>query len=66
MKTKRAIELAGGQRALAELLAITVSAISQWDEDVPEGRMWQLRVIRPDWFKESGPAENGHATEKVD
>lgn len=66
MKTKRAIDLAGSQKALAEILAITVSAISQWGEDVPDRRMWQLRVIRPEWFKESNGSENGQAAAKVE
>jgi predicted transcriptional regulator len=52
MKTERAIELAGNAKALADLLGITPSAISQWDENVPETRIWQLRVLRPEWFKE--------------
>ena len=51
MKTQHAIELAGNAKALAELLEITPSAISQWDEDVPEPRVWQLRVLRPKWFE---------------
>ena len=51
MKTQRAIELAGGQKALADLLGISVSAISQWDEDVPQARVWQLRLLKPEWFK---------------
>jgi hypothetical protein len=29
---------------------ITSSAVSQWGEDMPEGRLWQLKVIRPEWF----------------
>lgn len=50
MKTERAIELAGGPKALAELLEITPSAVSQWGEDVPQAREWQLKVVRPEWF----------------
>ena len=30
---------------------ITPSAISQWGENVPKAREWQLRAIRPEWFK---------------
>ncbi len=52
MKTQDAINLAGNAKALADLLDITSSAISQWDEDVPEGRRWQLQVLRPQWFYE--------------
>lgn len=51
MKTQDAINLAGNAKALADLLDITNSAISQWGEDVPEGRRWQLQVLRPQWFE---------------
>ena len=52
MKTAKAIQLAGGHKALADLFGITQSAISQWGEDVPQAREWQLRVIKPEWFAE--------------
>lgn len=56
MKTKQAISLAGGTtKALADLLGITSGAISQWGDDVPESRVWQMRVLHPEWFRE-GPA----------
>lgn len=51
MKTSQAIEKAGTAAALAALLDITPGAVSQWGEEVPEARVWQLRVIRPEWFK---------------
>jgi hypothetical protein len=60
MKTETAIAHAGSPKALAELLGITPSAISQWGEDMPEGRMWQLRVLRPEWF-EGAPVEERKA-----
>lgn len=50
MKTQQAIDHAGSAKALADLLGITPSAISQWGDDMPEGRMWQLRVLKPEWF----------------
>lgn len=50
MKTAIAIEKAGSQALLAELLGITSSAITQWGDAVPQARVWQLRVMRPDWF----------------
>lgn len=50
MQTKKAIELAGSATLLASLLGITDSAVSQWGETIPEGREWQLRVLRPEWF----------------
>lgn len=63
MKTQQAIELAGSSSALAKLLQITPSAISQWGENVPESRVWQLRVLRPEWdskLKTSQTKEGAH------
>lgn len=51
MKKQQAIDLAGNAAALAKLLTITPSAISQWGGEVPKNRVWQLKVIRPGWFK---------------
>lgn len=42
---------------LAKILEVTPSAISQWGEDVPQAREWQLRVIRPEWFVRADKAE---------
>lgn len=50
MQTKTAITLAGSTTALAELLGISLSAISQWGENVPELRVYKLRELKPDWF----------------
>lgn len=55
MKTKDAIELAGNAAVLSEMLEITPSAISQWGDDIPNKRVWQLRVLRPKWFKKNIP-----------
>ena len=51
MKTQHAIDKAGSPSSLAKILGITVSAVSQWGPDVPKGRMWQLKVLRPEWFE---------------
>jgi transcriptional repressor of cell division inhibition gene dicB len=51
MKTEAAIAHAGSPKALSELLQITPSAISQWGDEVPKAREWQLRVLRPHWFE---------------
>jgi hypothetical protein len=51
MKTDQAISKAGNAAALAKLLEITPSAISQWGEDVPQNRVWQLKVLKPEWFQ---------------
>jgi DNA-binding transcriptional regulator YdaS (Cro superfamily) len=50
MDKETAIRLAGSAKALAELLGITRAAISQWT-DVPAARVWQLKALRPAWFK---------------
>jgi len=51
MKKQNAIDLAGSAKALADLLGINQSAISQWGDDLPDGRVWQLKCIKPEWFK---------------
>jgi DNA-binding transcriptional regulator YdaS (Cro superfamily) len=50
MDTKTAISLAGNATELAKLLGVTRQAISQWGENLPQQRMWQLQVLRPKWF----------------
>ena len=50
MKTLDACHLAGSAAKLAALLGITKSAVSQWGEDVPEMRVFQLKVLKPEWF----------------
>jgi DNA-binding transcriptional regulator YdaS (Cro superfamily) len=52
MKTEQAIQLAGGTaKDLADLLGITPSAISQWGDVLPRARVWQLKALRPKWFR---------------
>ncbi len=53
MKTQQAIDLAKGSKNLADLLGVTPSAVSQWGENVPDKRVWQLKVLRPVWFRQS-------------
>jgi DNA-binding transcriptional regulator YdaS (Cro superfamily) len=66
MKTKDAIELAKSSKGLADLLGITQGAVSQWGEQIPTTRVWQLRVIKPEWFKQPRkPAVQRPAAEKV-
>lgn len=55
METRKAIEMAGSMTALAAMLGITVSAISQWGVRIPKQREWQLRVLCPSWFKDNPP-----------
>ena len=50
MSKVSAIELAGSSAELARILGITRSAVGQWGDQVPMHRVWQLRVLRPEWF----------------
>ena len=64
MKTKYAIKMAGSAAALAKLLGLTDSAISQWGETVPELRVYKLRELKPDWpifIKPQGKTSKGSA-----
>ena len=38
----------GSQQAIADLFGITKGAVSQWPEEVPELRVYQLREKCPD------------------
>ena len=62
MKTQQAIELAGNAASLAKLLGITPSAITQWGEEVPEKRVWQMRLLKPRWFRKAKPLAAEAAT----
>jgi hypothetical protein len=57
MNKFKAIKLAGGRKQLAELLTniatgrpLSQAAISQWGDELPQFRVWQLRILKPDWF----------------
>jgi hypothetical protein len=52
MTKEQAIELAGTAMALAKILGIQRQAVSQWAE-IPPARLWQLKVLRPEWFAKS-------------
>jgi predicted transcriptional regulator len=49
MTKEQLIKLAGSQTELAKLLGISQPAVSAWVE-VPQARIWQLKVLRPEWF----------------
>ena len=49
MNKKQLIKLAGSQTELAKLLGISQPAVSAWKE-VPQARIWQLKLLRPEWF----------------
>ena len=50
MKKEFAIYKAGSVLALAQMLGVTRAAIYLWKEDVPKARVWQLRLLHPEWF----------------
>lgn len=50
MTKQHAIQLAGSAKALASLLGITQGAISQWGDELPPLRVYELRELRPKWF----------------
>lgn len=45
MTTEEAKALFGGTRKLADALGITEQAVSQWGENVPELRVYQIQVL---------------------
>jgi hypothetical protein len=49
MDKQKAITLAGSQSELARILGITRAAVHNW-KTIPTGRLYQLMVLRPDWF----------------
>ena len=57
MTKQQAIELAGSAMALSKILDIQRQAVSQWTE-IPSARLWQLKVLRPEWFKNSKAKPN--------
>ena len=46
------IQKAGSINKLSAILGINRQAITKWKDQIPEGRVWQLRVLRPEWFDE--------------
>jgi predicted transcriptional regulator len=49
MEKQQLIKLAGSQSDLAKLLGISQAAVSQWKK-VPQARIWQLKLLKPEWF----------------
>ncbi|GJA55288.1 hypothetical protein KAM348_27110 [Aeromonas caviae] len=45
MKTNHAVEYFGSKVALAIAIGIHKAAVSQWGENVPKGRAYQLEVL---------------------
>jgi hypothetical protein len=51
MDKQTAIKKAGGVQALAKLLDVSHQAIYAWRGKLPKMRLFQLQVLRPEWFK---------------
>lgn len=52
MNKQDAIKLAGSAIKLAKILGITKGAVSHWGENIPRGREYELRYLKPEWFKQ--------------
>jgi len=52
IKKKEILAKAGSSIAVAHLLGISPAAISRWKTFIPAARVWQLRVLKPQWFKD--------------
>jgi DNA-binding transcriptional regulator YdaS (Cro superfamily) len=50
MDKQTAITLAGSQSGLAKILGITRAAVNHW-KTIPALRIYQLKELRPEWFK---------------
>lgn len=51
MKKATAIRLAGSANKLAKLLGIRHQSVIGWREVVPPLRVYQLKELKPEWFK---------------
>jgi len=53
-EANRIIDAMGGTGAVAELFSITTGGVSQWrDDGIPDARMFSIKLLRPDLFKEA-------------
>jgi DNA-binding transcriptional regulator YdaS (Cro superfamily) len=50
MDKQTAITLAGSQSELARILGITRAAVNHWQK-IPQLRIYQLKELKPEWFK---------------
>jgi len=50
MTKEKAIQLAGSQAKLARILGVDRRVVWNWKK-IPQGRIFQLMVLRPEWFK---------------
>lgn len=57
IEANRIIDAMGGTSRVAELFSITTGGVSQWrDDGIPESRMFSIKLLRPDLFKQSKKA----------
>ena len=47
---QNAIAKAGSKAKLARLLGVSRAAVTHWKK-LPNGRLYQLQVMQPEWFK---------------
>ena len=59
MKTNYAVEYFGSKVALARALGIHKAAVSQWGENVPKGRAYQIEVLTGGALKADHAATSG-------
>jgi hypothetical protein len=59
MKTQKAIDLAGSVLKLAHLMEVSAQSVYTWKEagDLPPLRIYQLKALKPEWFKEKKAAK---------
>lgn len=57
MKTKDAIQHAGGRKQLADLLGVASITTYRWKEDLAQKHEDRLRILKPRWFKKKAEAK---------
>ena len=53
MTKAAAVERAGSQAALADVLGISRQAVSKWGYEIPLLQLYRLRDVKPEWFREA-------------
>jgi hypothetical protein len=57
MDKSEAIKRAGSGAELARLLGIKRQAVDNWPNQIPPMRVYQLKVLRPQWFRKASKAK---------
>ena len=53
MDINKAIALAGTQSNLARILGVSRAVVHSWKKrKLPDMRVWELKVLKPEWFDE--------------